>query len=45
MRYVHRDLKDYNGRGAQDGHLDFYTSSELRNIDIFFSVALRPKKP
>ena len=27
--YVHGDRKDYYGRGAQDGHLDFYTAPEL----------------
>ena len=26
---VHRDHKDYQGRGAQDGHLDFHTTHEL----------------
>ena len=25
LLYVHRDHKDYKGRGAQDGHLDFHT--------------------
>ena len=27
--YVHRDRKDYSGRGAQDGHLDFHAAPEL----------------
>ena len=27
--YVHRDLVDYKGRGAQDVHLDFHTAPEL----------------
>ena len=27
--YVHRDHKDYWGRGAHDGHLDFHTAPEL----------------
>ena len=27
--YVLRDRKDYRGRGAQDGHLDFHTAPEL----------------
>ena len=27
--YVHRDRKDYYGRGAQDGHLDNYTVTEF----------------
>ena len=30
LLYVHRDDKDYQGRGAQDGHLDFHTAPELR---------------
>ena len=29
LLYVHRDRKDYQGRGAQDGHLDFHTTAEL----------------
>ena len=29
LLYVHRDHKDYSGRGAQDGHLDFHTAPEL----------------
>ena len=29
VSYVHRDHKDYWGRGAQDGHLDFHTAPEL----------------
>ena len=29
LRDVHRDRKDYQGRGAQDGHLDFHTAPEL----------------
>ena len=29
LLYVHRDHKDYYGRGAQDGHLDFHTAPEL----------------
>ena len=28
LLYVHRDHKDYKGREAQDGHLDFYTAPE-----------------
>ena len=27
--YVHIDHKDYKGREAQDGHLDFHTAPEL----------------
>ena len=27
--YVHRDRKNYWGRGDQDGHLDFHTAPEL----------------
>ena len=41
LRYVHRDLYDYKGRGAQDDHLDFHTAPEL----FFFIVASRPQKP
>ena len=29
LLYVHRDRTDYQGRGAQDGHLDFHTAREL----------------
>ena len=29
LLYVRRDHKDYQGRGAQDGHLDFHTAPEL----------------
>ena len=30
LLYVHRNHKDYQGRGAQDGHMDFHTApSEL----------------
>ena len=29
LLYVHRDHKDYYGRVAQDGHLDFHTAPEL----------------
>ena len=25
LLYVHRDHKDYYGRGAQDGHVDLHT--------------------
>ena len=28
LLYVHRDHKDYKGREAQDGHLDFHTAPE-----------------
>ena len=36
LLYVHRDHKDYQGRGAQDVHLDFHTAPELRidQLDI-----------
>ena len=27
--YVHRDHQDYQGRGAQEGHLDFHAAPEL----------------
>ena len=27
--YVHRNHKAYQGRGTQDGHLDFHTAPEL----------------
>ena len=30
LLYVHRDnIKEFQGRGAQDGHLDFHTETEL----------------
>ena len=28
LLYVHRDHKDQQGRGAQDGHLDLHTAPE-----------------
>ena len=28
LLYVHRDRKDYSGRGAHEGHLDFHTAPE-----------------
>ena len=30
LLYVHRDHKDYQGLGAEDGHLDFQTAPEHR---------------
>ena len=30
LLYARRDHKTYQGRGAQDGHLDFHTAPELR---------------
>ena len=29
LLYVHRDSRDYKGRGARDGHLDVHTAPEL----------------
>ena len=29
LLYVHRDPMDYQGRGAQVGHLDFHTAAKL----------------
>ena len=29
LLYAHGDPKDYQGRGAQDGHLDFHTAPEF----------------
>ena len=29
LLYVHRDHKDCQGQGAQDGHLHFHTAPEL----------------
>ena len=41
---VHRDHKDYQGRGAQDGHFDVRTV--LSSVDTrSFSVALRSQRP
>ena len=40
LLYVHGKRTDYLGRGAQDGHLDFHTSPELK---FEFNVALRPE--
>ena len=38
LLYVHRDHKDFWGRGAQDGHLDFHTVPELRGQFRFTST-------
>ena len=32
LLYVHRDHKDYQGWGAQDGHLDFHTAPGLSPV-------------
>ena len=32
LLYVRRDHKDYQGRGAQGGHLDIHTAPELCSI-------------
>ena len=29
LLYVHRDHKNYQGRGAKDSHLDFHTAPKL----------------
>ena len=42
LLYVHRDCKDYQGRGAQDGALNCHTAPELCFIE--FSVALRSQR-
>ena len=43
--HVHRNQKDYLGRGAQDVHLDFHTAPELcAELVRVFSVALRPQR-
>ena len=42
---VHRDHKDYLGRGAQDNHLDFYTARELcDHSSLTFSLFRSPHK-
>ena len=37
--HLHRDFKDYRGRGAQDGRLDFHTAAELcvtqRSVSLY----------
>ena len=40
LLYVYRDLKDYWGRGAQDGYLDFDTAPELCVELLQFNAAL-----
>ena len=42
LLYVDGDHRDYWGREAQDGHLDFHTAPEFC---FKFSVALRPQSP
>ena len=32
--YVHRGRKDYQGRGGQDGHLNFHTAPEHRVLPV-----------
>ena len=32
LLYVHRDHKDYEGRGALDGRLGFHTAPELSDM-------------
>ena len=34
LLYIHRDHKDYKGRVAQDGHLDFSHTAELCLVGI-----------
>ena len=38
LLYVHRD-RDYQGRGAQDGHLDFHTAPEFWSLRELLYVA------
>ena len=48
LLYVNRDHKDYKGRGAQDGHLDFHAAPKLwhnMQFEFEFNVALRPQRP
>ena len=42
LLYLHRDLKDYDGRGdgTRNVHLDFHTAPELWWTGFEFSVAL-----
>ena len=35
---IHRDHKDYLGRGAKDGHLDFHTAPELWILNKWLSL-------
>ena len=42
VAYVHKDHKDYYGRGAQDVYLHFHTAPELW---FKFNVALHPQRP
>ena len=34
LLHVHRDHKDCQGRGAQDGHLDFHPAPELCSLRV-----------
>ena len=38
LRYVHRDHKDLQGRGAQDGHLDFHTPPGLFAVEFMMMM-------
>ena len=40
LLYVHRDHKDYYGRGVQDGHLDFDTV-QLLNSETSVTLIFR----
>ena len=45
LLHVHRDCKDYEGRGAQDGHLDFHTAPDLwPNNNVFYTAMPRGEK-
>ena len=36
LLYVHRNPKDYEGRGTPDGHLDLHTAPELSGKGLCF---------
>ena len=42
LLYVHRDHKDYYGRGAQDVHFDIHTADE--SSQYCFTSTLRNSK-
>ena len=41
--YVHRDHKDYQGRGAQDVHLDLHTAPQLLSLPVCLALCLLKK--
>ena len=41
LLYIHRDHKDYKGRGAQDGHLDFHAALNSESLSFTPTETIR----